>query len=81
MNSFNVFETDATIPLYYGIGGRITTGCGEDTRVGLRIVIGIGYIFRDAPYDMFVEAATVVDLAPSTELNGNGGIGARFILR
>ncbi|MBI4549134.1 MAG: hypothetical protein HY707_14215 [Ignavibacteriae bacterium] len=78
LHSFNVFKTQERIPLYYGIGGRIKTGRREDDRVGLRMVVGIGYIFRDAPVDLFVEVAPILDLAPSTDFRMNAGLGARF---
>ena len=38
------FEIDDSgrLPLYYGIGGRIKAG--DDTRVGMRFIIGVSYI-------------------------------------
>lgn len=80
-HSFDVFKTSERIPLYYGIGGRIKTGKHADARFGVRVVVGIGYIFRDAPFDLFFEAAPIVDVAPTTELQGNIGLGARFFFR
>ncbi len=77
-HAFHVFKTTETIPVYYGIGGRIKTGRSEDARVGVRVVVGIEYIFRNAPVDLFFEVAPIVDFAPSTDLDGNAGIGARF---
>ena len=78
MHSFNVFETKEKIPLYYGIGGRIKTGKSQDARVGIRGVIGIGYMFKDAPLDLFLEVAPVIDLTPATELQINAGFGIRY---
>ena len=81
-HSFHVFKTTETIPLYYGVGGRIKTGDGhDDTRVGVRVVVGLDYIFRNAPVDIFIEVAPILDFAPKTELNGNGGIGVRLWFR
>ncbi|MBI1806448.1 MAG: hypothetical protein HYR76_05295 [Ignavibacteria bacterium] len=80
-HSFDVFKSSEKIPLYYGIGGRIKTGRHQDTRLGLRVVVGVGYIFRNAPVDLFFEVAPIVDLAPSTELQGNVGLGARFFFQ
>ncbi|MBI1805172.1 MAG: hypothetical protein HY033_03650 [Ignavibacteriae bacterium] len=80
-HSFNVFHTQEKIPIYYGIGGRIRTAKHGDAQLGVRVVVGVGYIFRNAPVDLFLEVAPIVDLAPSTELSGNGGIGARFWFR
>jgi len=81
IHSFNIFRTSEDIPLYYGIGGRIKTGRHEDTRVGLRMVLGIAYLFRKAPFDIFMEAAPILDLVPETTLRANAGIGARFFFR
>jgi hypothetical protein len=77
-HSFKVFQTEERIPLYYGIGGRIKTEHHDNARVGVRVVVGIGYLFRDAPVDVFMEIAPIVDLAPSTDLEANAGLGARF---
>ncbi len=77
-HAFHVFKTTETIPLYYGIGGRIKTGRHEDPRIGVRVVGGIEYIFKNAPVDLFLEFAPIVDLAPSTDLDGNAGFGVRF---
>lgn len=78
MHSFDVFETTENIPLYYGIGGRIKIGDHDKSRLGFRMVGGINYIFRGAPFDLFLEIAPILDLVPKTELTANGGFGARF---
>ncbi len=80
-HSFHVFETTERVPVYYGIGGRIKTGRNEDARIGARVVVGIGYLFTDAPVDLFMEVAPIVDFAPSTEAELNAAIGARFWFR
>ncbi len=78
-HNFSVFKTTEIIPLYYGVGGRVKIGReGEDSHFGVRVVIGVDYMFRDAPVDIFLELAPVMDLAPSTELTANGGLGVRF---
>lgn len=81
LHSFNVFNTEERVPLYYGIGGRIKTAKREDTRLGLRMMIGVGYYFKEAPIDLFLEFAPIVDLAPATELRFNAGIGARYFFK
>lgn len=80
-HSFHVFETEETVPIYYGIGGRIKTEHQENARVGVRVPVGIGYLFKDAPVDLFMEVAPVVDLAPSTDVELNAALGARFWLK
>ena len=74
----DAFEVDdsARFPLYYGIGGRLKAG--EDSRAGIRFVIGASYIFEYAPFDIFGEIAPIMDFAPKTELQINIVIGSRF---
>ena len=62
--------------LYYGIGGRVIFS--DDPNVGVRIPVGIDYVFSNAPVDIFVEVVPVLDLIPSTDFDLNGGIGVRF---
>ena len=64
--------------LYYGIGGRIIFSDKPD--VGVRIPIGLDYVFSSAPIDIFVEVVPIMDFIPSTDFELNGGIGIRFWL-
>ena len=64
--------------LYYGIGGRVVFS--NDPDVGLRVPIGLDYIFSSAPIDIFVEVVPIMDFIPSTDFELNGGIGIRFWL-
>jgi hypothetical protein len=77
LHSFNLFDDAENLALYYGIGGRIKVG-DEKARIGFRMVGGLDYMFDRAPFDIFLEIAPILDLAPATEMNGNVGIGARF---
>ena len=74
MRAFDVRQGE--LPLYYGLGGRVRFD--DDTRVGVRFVVGVDYIFEQAPLDIFYEIAPVMDLLPKTTLNGNVAIGVRF---
>jgi hypothetical protein len=65
---------------YVGIGGRFGAVTGNAI-FGVRIPFGLAWMPRNAPIDVFVEVAPVVDLAPATEFTMNGGIGARFFFR
>lgn len=68
---------EGTMLLYFGIGGRLKAE-EEDTRVGMRVPLGIDYVFAGAPMDVFFEVAPLLDLAPGTEFRVNGGIGVRY---
>ncbi len=72
--------SEGQLPLYYGIGGRVRVD-EDDTRLGIRFVLGVSYLFEDAPFDAFIEMAPIMDLVPETELNANAGIGFRFWFR
>ncbi|HLF13611.1 MAG TPA: hypothetical protein VI932_01810 [Bacteroidota bacterium] len=81
-----ILHTDALtkrsdMPAYYGIGGRIKTGGHGDDRIGVRIVGGIAYYLPESPIDIFFELAPIIDFAPSTGFQMNGGIGARYFFR
>jgi len=64
--------------LYYvGIGGRFKATEG-DSRIGVRIPLGLDYLFYDTPIDLFFEVAPILDLAPETEFRMNGSLGLRY---
>jgi hypothetical protein len=69
------------MPVYYGIGGRIKTGGHGDDRIGIRGVWGLNYYLPDAPIDLFVELAPILDFSPTTDFSINGGLGARYFFR
>jgi hypothetical protein len=78
-HNFNVFEIDeGDLPVYFGIGGRVRLE-DDDSRVGLRIPIGMEYILADTPLSFFFELVPIVDFAPETEGSFNGGLGVRYI--
>ncbi|MEW6050597.1 MAG: hypothetical protein AB1644_05990 [Candidatus Zixiibacteriota bacterium] len=74
---FNV--TRGKLPLYYGVGGRVKDA--SDARVGLRVPVGLNYLFVRAPLDAFIEVAPVLDVVPETEMDFEAGIGMRFYFR
>ncbi|NTW68891.1 MAG: hypothetical protein HGB23_03465 [Chlorobiaceae bacterium] len=71
-------ELKGRFPWYYGIGGRIKNN--HETTVGVRIPVGITYLFADTPIDLFAEIAPVLDVAPTVRLGLNGAAGIRFYL-
>jgi hypothetical protein len=64
------------LAFYYGIGGRIVLA--DDPGIGIRVPLGLNYIIEDAPIDIFVEVVPILDLAPSTDFDGNGALGLRY---
>ncbi len=78
-HNFNLIRVEkGTMSLYYGIGGRILFRENRDDKVGIRFPLGLNYQFADAPIELFMEVAPVLDLAPSTDFSANGGIGFRY---
>lgn len=70
------FSDPDNLALYYGLGGRIIFA--DEAAVGARVPVGLNYVFSNVPFDMFVEAAPILDLTPEIELAGNGAIGIRY---
>jgi hypothetical protein len=65
-------------PVFAGLGGRIKFRENQDNQVGIRIPVGVAYHFATAPFDIFVELAPILELAPDTEFNMEGALGGRF---
>jgi len=62
--------------LYYGVGGRFLVK--NSSVFGVRIPIGLSYEFDRAPIDVFVEAAPIMNLVPSTTLDLSLAFGIRY---
>lgn len=79
-HNFKLFKArNGKLPLYYGIGVRVKFE--EETRVGVRFPVGICYIFRETPIDIFFEIVPLLDLTPETDFNFNASIGVRYFFR
>ncbi|MFO7847106.1 MAG: hypothetical protein R6V27_11120 [Balneolaceae bacterium] len=70
------FEESDNLAFTFGIGGRVIFA--GDAKAGVRIPLGLNYVFDDAPFDMFVEAVPILDLSPDVEFAGNGAFGVRY---
>ncbi|HXV14249.1 MAG TPA: hypothetical protein VEC56_08575 [Candidatus Krumholzibacteria bacterium] len=67
------------MPLFFGIGGRVIFREDPiDDHVGIRFPVGLNYIFADYPFDIFAEIVPILDVAPDTDFDLEGAIGARF---
>ena len=76
-HSFDVFPVSTgELPLYFGIGGRALLK--NDPVLGVRIPVGLAYIFESAPLDIFMEIAPILNVIPSTDFDVGGGLGIRF---
>jgi hypothetical protein len=78
IHNFHILDIgDKRTSLYYGIGGRFREN--DSNKLGVRFPIGIDYIFKKIPIEIFFEIAPIFDLTPKTEFNFNGGIGVRYL--
>jgi hypothetical protein len=76
--AFDSGDFEGEIPFYFGIGGRILLRDGSDSKLGIRFPIGLDYVFGNAPFDIFVEIAPILNVVPDTKLNLGGGVGVRY---
>lgn len=80
-HDFGLLDVDqGSLPVYYGIGGRIALRDGDD-RVGVRFPLGLSYIFKSRRADVFMEVAPTLDLSPDTDVDVEGGVGVRYFFR
>jgi len=84
IHRYDVFEgidpAYGKLPLYFGIGGRFKSHGGRDDRAiaGVRVPVGVTYLFARVPFDVFGEVVPTLDVAPETEVRLNVAIGGRF---
>jgi len=64
-------------PVYAGIGVRTRFGDGDD-ELGVRIPIGVTYLFASLPLDIFGEIAPALNLIPDTKMYLEVSIGTRY---
>ena len=76
----NAIRSSERFVPYAGPGIRLGGGKGGSV-FGIRVAGGIAFWPRGAPIDVFVELAPIVDLAPTTEVSFNAGLGVRFFFK
>jgi len=79
-HSFDLFKVEkGRMALYYGFGGRFKSEDENgDAVLSFRLPVGISYEFERSPFELFVEIAPMLDLAPKTKGDIGGGIGFRY---
>ena len=82
IHHFGVFSVrKGALPFYYGLGGRVRNHPQGDPNVGIRIPVGVEYLFAKEPFDLFLEVVPIVDLTPESDLDVNASVGARYFFR
>ncbi|MGC8858036.1 MAG: BAPKO_0422 family outer member beta-barrel protein [Ignavibacteria bacterium] len=80
----NIANLTNEVPFYLGIGGRIkirNKEKQEDTKLAIRVPVGIVFEPSSVPIDVFVEVVPMLDLVPSSEFNFNAAVGIRYYFK
>jgi len=77
-HSFNAIKSQERFPIYYGFGFHLNEGYSAPLAFGIRGVVGIDWMPRAVPLDVFLEFAPVVFLSPGSGIGFDAGIGTRF---
>ena len=79
-HKYDVIKLDSSdeLPLFFGVGGRLILREDVDDILGVRFPVGLDYIFANYPFDIFVEIVPILDIAPDTDFDLEGALGARF---
>ncbi len=75
-HSYAIDVDKGKLPLYFGVGAKLVLA--SNLGLGVRVPLGIAYLFESAPVDIFVELVPVLDLVPATDISFEGGIGVRY---
>jgi hypothetical protein len=77
LHNFDLIDVEkGRLPVYFGVGGRVKFE--SESKVGVRIPVGLAYIFDGVALDVFFEIAPLLDLIPDTEFDINASIGIRY---
>ena len=66
------------LPIYFGGGARWISREKEDDKLGLRIPIGVEYLFEGVSLGAFIELVPVLNLTPDTDFDFEAGTGIRY---
>ncbi len=76
--------SSGNLPFYLGVGGRIkiknNDNKNSDSKIGIRVPVGITYIPSSIPIDLFLEVVPILDLTPKSDLEFNAAIGIRYYI-
>lgn len=70
--------SEGALPFYFGIGARVRFRDARDDQIGIRVPIGIDYLFANDPFDIFLEVVPILELSPDTDFGLNAAIGGRW---
>ncbi len=80
VHSNNVLrDVPGTTLLYGGVGAKLLIA--DNPVIGVRIPLGVTYLFGNVPLELFLEIAPGLRLLPETQFDGGAGIGIRYQFR
>lgn len=79
-HNFNLIPVpQGRLPVYLGVGGLARFRDNHrDNEVGVRVPVGLSYMFENAPVDIFVEFGPALIISPNIHGDATGGIGIRY---
>ena len=67
---------DRPLSAFVGIGGFVQLQ--DDPVLGIRVPVGVTYLFEELPLDLFLEVAPGMSIVPGTDFTVGGGLGFRY---
>ncbi len=77
----NLITKNGDLPFYYGFGGRIHVSAHDVPFIGARGVVGLVWMSKRYPLDVFFEIAPVFNIFAETSLHLDMAVGARYYLK
>ncbi len=77
-HSFDAIRSNQRFPVFYGAGLELASGGALESALGIRGVLGIAWLSREAPVDVFIQVVPVLVMTPSTDVEIGAGVGVRF---
>ena len=66
------------LPIYFGGGARWISRENKDDKFGIRIPVGLEYVFDGVSLGAFIELVPVLNLTPDTDFDLEAGTGIRY---
>ena len=76
VHNFSIDVDKGQLPVYFGLGAKLLLA--SDLGLGIRIPVGIAYLFESAPFDIFLEVVPGLDLLPGTAFGIDAAFGVRY---
>ncbi|HXJ58268.1 MAG TPA: hypothetical protein VNU68_16555 [Verrucomicrobiae bacterium] len=75
----DLFKLDeGRLPIFFGVGLRGRFDDGREDSAGVRVPVGVSYMFDRIPVDVFFEVAPIFDFTPKSRTDYSVGVGARY---